>query len=126
MKLGLSLNHQKNELITISNDSDVISPFRDMQFVHPKVAVLLGSPIGNVIAIDGVLREKLEALQTMGERLPFFAKHDTLLLLKHASALPKVLFILKTSPCFLSSLLQEFDCQLRSILSSILNVDLSK
>lgn len=126
IKLGLSLNHQKSELITVSKDDfDVISPFRDMQLVYPKDAVLLGSPIGDVSTIDGVIREKLETIQTIGQRLPYFAEHDALLLLKHALALPKVLFILRTSPCFLSSLLQEFDCQLHSILSSILHVDLS-
>jgi hypothetical protein len=58
-------------------------------------------------------------------RLLSFGKHDTLLLLKHVFTLPKSLFMLRTLPCFLSSLLQEFDCQLHSILSSILHVDLS-
>jgi hypothetical protein len=65
-------------------------------------------------------------LKTMGSRLCHFRKHDALLLLRHALAIPKVLYPLKSSPCFLSPRQQEFDSPLHSTLSLVLNVDISR
>ena len=41
----------------------------------------------------------------------------------NALAIPKVLYILRTSPCFLLPALHDFDSLLRSLLGSILNVN---
>jgi hypothetical protein len=124
-KLGLCLNLQKSELIRLPEVDNLPSSFRDMKLVQPKDAVLLGSPIGDVSSIDTVIKEKIDSFTTMGERLAYLARHDALLLLRHAFALPKVLYILRSAPCFLSKFLEVFDGQLCSILSSVLNVDLS-
>ena len=48
--------------------------------------------------------------------------HDALLLLRNALAIPKVLYILHTAPCFLSPLLHAFDDIQQSALSEITNV----
>ena len=48
--------------------------------------------------------------------------HDVLLLLRHSFAIPKVLYILRTSPCFLSDRLDDV---LGNMLRNILNVDLA-
>ena len=61
----------------------------------------------------------------MGERLPHFCRHDALLLLRHSFAIPKILYLLRTSPCFRSTKLVEFDLLLRSIVSKVINVNLS-
>ena len=50
--------------------------------------------------------------------------HDALLLLRHSFAIPKLLKILRTSHCFLSEKLVDFDDLLQSILSSTLNISL--
>ena len=47
--------------------------------------------------------------------------HDAILLLRHSLVLPKLLYCLRTSPCFLSPLLQSYDDQLRLIVSAITN-----
>ena len=60
----------------------------------------------------------------MGERLGLLCSHDALTLLRHCSSLPKVLYTLRTAPCFLSCHLQSFDDLVRSILSHIVNVSL--
>ena len=51
--------------------------------------------------------------------------HDAFCLLRNALAIPKVLYILRTSPCFLSSSLEVFDSLLRSLLGTILNMHLT-
>jgi hypothetical protein len=51
--------------------------------------------------------------------------HDALCLLQHALAIPKVLYILRTAPCYQSSLLETFDNVLRSLLEGICNIQLN-
>ena len=49
---------------------------------------------------------------------------DVLCLPRHLFAIPKVLFNLRSAPCFLSNQLEAFDGLLRSLLLSILNINL--
>ena len=51
--------------------------------------------------------------------------HDALCLLRHAFSLPKVLYLLRTAPCYLSSLLADFDVAQKELLESICNIHLS-
>ena len=83
---------------------------------------MLGSPVGDIDCISAVLEEKIGMLKTMGERLKYLFSHDAILLLRHSFAIPKLLYNLRTSPCFLSPKLQEYDNLLRSIVSSIVNI----
>ena len=75
--------------------------------------------------VDDIIQNKVEVLQLMGSRLGLLTSHDALLLLRHSFAIPKVLYILRTSPCFLSDRLESFDDVLRNMLRNILNVDLA-
>ena len=58
----------------------------------------------------------------MGERLKLLAAHDALLLLRYSFSIPRVLYILHTAPCFLSSQLEAYDSIIRDIVTNILNV----
>ena len=60
----------------------------------------------------------------MGERLSLMQFQDALLHLRHFSAIPKVLYILRTAPCFLSSELEVFDDLFHTIFSSVVNVSM--
>ena len=51
-------------------------------------------------------------------------KHDAILLLRHCIATPRVLYTLRTAPCFRSPCLEDFDLELCSILSTVLNINL--
>ena len=64
-------------------------------------------------------------MQRLGERLPLLEAHDSLCLLRSAFAIPKVLYILRTAPCFLSPSLDRFDSLQRSLIESICNIQLS-
>ena len=60
----------------------------------------------------------------MRKRLSGLRSQDALCLFRHPFAIPKVLFILLSAPCFLSNKLEAFDRLLRSLLSIILNINL--
>ena len=93
----------------------------DALVVEPQSATLLGSPLGNVESISLSICDKTALLQVMGERLKYLCTHDSLLLLRNAFAIPKLMYLLRTSPCFLSPSLQLYDNELRNMLSSITN-----
>ena len=92
--------------------------------VLPEQAIILGSPIGQRDSIDTSLADKAQELKTMGTRLSHFSKHDAITLLRHSIAIPRIMYLLRTAPCFWSPLLESFDLELRSCLSTILNADL--
>uniref|UniRef100_A0A1X7U8Q8 Uncharacterized protein n=1 Tax=Amphimedon queenslandica TaxID=400682 RepID=A0A1X7U8Q8_AMPQE len=60
----------------------------------------------------------------MGDRLSQFAVHDAILLVRHSFALPRLLYLLHTSPAFLSPL-SKYDAVLCSVLSDLLNVSIN-
>ena len=96
-----------------------------LRVVSCSQATLLGSPIGSAVCVDNSIKSKVEVLRLMGERLGILTSHDALLLLRHSFAIPKILFVLCTAPCFLSDSLEDFDGLLRCLLSYILNIDLA-
>ena len=68
------------------------------------------------------MSEKIKLLEVMGNRLSHLHSHDALSLLRHSFAIPKMLHILRTAPCFNSPRLHDYDNLLRSILSRISNI----
>ena len=95
------------------------------KFVAIELYTLLGTPIGSVGLIDSILMSKVDKLKIIEERLQHLSSQDALLILRNSMAIPKVLYILRTAPCYLSDQLNTFDDALRSILSDVLNSDLS-
>ena len=91
---------------------------------NPDCASLLGFPLGSADCIDQVIRDKTESLRTMGDRLSYLHAQDALLLLRHSFTIPKLLYTLRTLPCFLSYELSIYDNILKSITSMITNVPL--
>ena len=102
----------------------MLSEVPGLRTISCSQATLLGSPIGDVECINTCILTKIDLLKVMGERLGLLCSHDALILLRHCFSLPKVLYTLRTAPCFLSCHLQSFDDILRSILSLIVNVSL--
>ena len=125
--LGLSLNNSKSEIICHDDEArgTIITALPGAIVVDPRKASLLGSPLGDITAIDASLDEKTEALSTMGARFSHLSSHDSLILLHHSFAIPKLRYLLRTAPCFLSDrLLEKYDSTLRSIASSVTNTPL--
>ena len=95
-----------------------------MLSVAPGVSSLLGSPVGDPASLSAAIEDKLSSLRLLGDRLQFFSSQDAFLLLRYSFAIPKLTFLLRTSPAFESPLLQEYDSLFCSLLSSLLNVNL--
>ena len=74
----------------------------DLMVVSSESSTLLGSPIGRAEGIDSILGKKIDSLHTLGERLSDLHAHDGLYLLRHAFSIPKLLYILRSSPSFSS------------------------
>ena len=123
-RIRLQLNVQKSKIICADSDitGSIQSSLPGALVVEPSSATLLGSPIGDVSSISATLTIKTNILRRMGERLQCLTAQDALLLLKHSFALPKLLYNLRTAPCFLSPVLQEYDELLKSTLSGITNI----
>ena len=117
---------RKSELIcadTATRDA-MLSVAPCLRPVDPHDATLLGSPIGSADGVDSTIRAKKEALEVLGGRLQHLYAHDVLCLLRHVFSLPKMLYTLRPSPCFLSPELELFDQLQRKLLGSITNIDL--
>ena len=126
--LGLSLNNSKSEIICEDHVARglVITALPGAMVVDPRNATLLGAPLGDVACIDACIEKKIQALTTMGTRLHHFSAHDALTLLRNSFAIPKLHYLLRTAPCFLSDRLVEYDSTLRTIVSSVTNTPLAQ
>ena len=69
--LGQALNQAKSEVICLDDNtrSSILATFPTLHPTDPSHAVLLGSPIGGIEAIEDVIKAKIADLQRMGERL---------------------------------------------------------
>ena len=125
--INLFLNHNKSEVICVedSTKTDMLSCYPSLRPTEPTHATLLGSPIGGMESITDVWESKIEQLKILGSRLEQLQAHDALCLLRNAFALPKVLYVLRTAPSFLSPLLDTFDDVQKSLLEAICNIHLS-
>ena len=126
-EINLFLNHNKSEIICVEEHTKekMLSFFPNLHPTDPSKATLLGSPIGGSEAIDIVWESKISQLRSMGDMLGSLQAHDALCLLRNALALPKVLYILRTAPSYISPLLATFDSIQRKLLESICNINLS-
>ena len=126
--IGLRLNRAKTELVCddACTRNAVLSVASELQVTNTGQATLLGTPIGSLGLIDDTITSKINKLTIMEERLLHLPRQDALLILRNSLAIPKLLYILRTAPCFLSAQLEAFDGALKRILSQVLNVDLSQ
>ena len=121
---GLSLNTGKSEIIWANMElaASFTTTLPGAKPVSPFDAGLLGSLVDDVTSISSVLQEKTALLKRMDDSLENFTIHDAILLLEHSFVILKLLYNLRTSPCFLSPKLQEYDRLLQSIESGITNI----
>ena len=135
--LGLEVNPTKCELFEINpspnNSDNAYLKFCEASTGQCKVKLLsdhdltlLGAPILPA-AIESVLNKKLEDLKLMTDRLTEIDAHEALFLLRHCFSIPKMTYVLRTSPCFMENLiLKNYDDLIKSALQKILNISLSE
>ena len=124
-KFGLMLNIDKCEVITRQSallPDTVLQGFRRINYTNSS---LLGAPLLAGQALTAALVNKLEVLQTAVDRLRHVPAHDALVLLRSSFSAPRLLHILRCSPCHGHPALSAFDDLLRKGVSLILNSKLS-
>ena len=123
---GLVLNASKYEIICSNGDLvDQYPIFKDFIRVFKEDLNILGAPVFEGKVVASALIAKLTDLERSVERLSLLQAHDGLCLLRSALAIPKLQYILRTSPCAGNPLLSTFDKVLRCGLSTIHNVNLN-
>ena len=128
--MGLQLNRSKTQLISKDGQSQerILDVFSDLSTEDSNGAQILGSPIGDISKVSKALQGKsnLLAIELLSERVHDLPAHEGFFLFKHSLAIPKILFLLWTAPCYLSSQLLVYDNLLRRLLSDITNVHLEQ
>ena len=128
--IGLEVDGSKCEL-TILNDSMPEATealfrglLRGVRLVDACDLSLLGAPV-DTQGIPGAIHEKREALERMTSKLEVLNLHQTFVLLKNAFAIPKVQYVLRSSPAYLcGDELSVFDKALFDSLGKVTNVSL--
>ena len=123
--IGLSLNVHKCEIISNTGFSNLPQQFNNFKKIIPEESELLGAPLINSEALSRALDARCSDLARASNRLKLLSTHDALLILKHSLSSPKVLYLLRCSPCTGHDALDVFDANLRLALSGITNVDIS-
>ena len=126
--LGLILNETKCECVvdSLSVSSEAShKAFPGFLMVDPQDSELLGAPLFVGRHLDEALDKKVGDLKRAASRLKKLHAHDGLLILKNALSAPKLIYILRTSPCSDNQVLDEFDNTLRASLTTIANCSLS-
>ena len=121
---GLHLNIVKCECIT---KAQTVSTAPLDQFVQLDInnSSLLGAPLSAGVSMDSTLTKRLRELQTASERLRLLSAHDALVLLKASCGAPKLMHMLRCSPCTGHTALPDIDAALRACLVTITNVDIN-
>ena len=126
LSLGLSLNRSKGEFVKrgVEFEAEITASGLGVPLRDWSEAGLLGSPL-YVEGVSGVLDERCADLCRLTMRLQFLSRHESLFLLRSSLGVPRLLHVLRSSPCFLSPNVAVFDEALKTSLSKISNCDLS-
>ena len=127
--LSLFLNPSKSELVNLGLDETVFfretkcitSILEDVSFVKEDV-ILLGSPLTST-AIQPQFQHKLSIFNVITENFYLLDQHPAYFLLKNWFSMPKLMYLLRSSPTFQHpDLLADFDDCLKSCATDICNV----
>jgi hypothetical protein len=122
--VGLVLNRQKCEVIVTDDTLPLPQVFSEFTSVKSDRGELLGAALFVGTRLDEILDVKVGDLKRAAGRLHLLHSHDALLILKNALSAPKVLYLLRCSPCFGNIRLRDFDTIMRAALSTITNCNL--
>ena len=127
--ISLEVNPPMSEVSDVSCDN-YQSVMSEIEFALPGVIVteredlsIQGAPIDINGCRTGVLKA-VERLSTMSSRMESIDAHPAFYLLRNCLSMPRLLFKLRSSPCFhLHSELTQFDKILRQAASTVCNVN---
>ena len=96
----------------------------EIKLIQKEDLLLLGALV-LPSAVDAALLGKLTSLICMLEKLDHLDAHESLFLLKNCLAIPKLTYILRTSVCYNSAVLVQYDLAISNALEKILNISLT-
>ena len=96
-----------------------------ISFIDIPATTIIGTAIFDN-SVTFALEEKICKLLRLGERLKSLDRHDALYLLKNCFSIPRLLYVLRTSPCISHPLLAKYDEILRRLLEYIVNTPLDE
>jgi len=125
--LGLRLNHSKCEIIGLSSDFKSVWESAGFNFQSRTLeeVCLLGAPL-SLCGTNKVLKDSREKLSQVTERLVKLSAHEAFFLLKNSLAIPRLQYLLRTAPCFLSSEILHLEEEVKNTLSRVLNLRLDR
>jgi len=121
---GLRINTSKSEIISRGAAPNV-AQFNNFVFLAPEEAELLGAPLFPGRNMDDALARRRSELSTAISRLSLLSAHDALILLRFSFSAPKMLHMLRCSPCAEHSSLETIDNLIRNGICTIANLDLT-
>ena len=128
--ISLFLNPFKSDLVNLGLDETVFlretqcinSILDNVSFAKKEDVILLGSPLTST-AILPQFQHKLSIFKAMAEKLSLLDRHPAYFLLKNCFSMPKLMYLLRSSPTLQHpDLLADFDDCLMSCASDICNV----
>jgi len=124
--IGLFPNAAKCELVSVQQSpitAETVARLEGVSVVKAEDAMLLGAPLGPN-SLREVLQNHIKQLRIFQSRMALLQSHDAFFLLKSCLLLPKLLFTLRTAPCFeADDLLRAIDACIRDTLALVLNID---
>ena len=113
--------------MNLENSTEVIQNFKqllpELKITSINESIILGAPIA-APGVRSEIKTKLDALKRMISRLNLIDPHQAFVLLKNSFAIPKMTYLLRSSPAYQQvDLLDDFDIIVRNSISSITNID---
>ena len=124
-RLGLSINSSKCEVISRNANIDLPEPVNQFLRVDPSSAELLGAPLSPREALNDTLNSIVSRLASTMKKLEQIPRQDAILILRCSIGAPRLIYILRCTPCHEHPGLSKFDEGLRDGTESILNIALS-
>ena len=123
LSIGLRLNHAKCEIVGLSVAQKPIWESSGFKFLNRSAdeACLLGAPL-TLSGTETALRQSRDQLEWVSKRLLKLSSHEAFFLLKNSLAIPRLQYLLRTSPCCLSLETVRLDEEVRRILSLVVNL----
>ena len=122
----LQLHPVKCEIVAANfNEVEKYPIFKDFKRIRKGDLTILGAPILKGPVVDKAIADKISELERAIGNLSLLHAHDALCSHRNALAMPKLLYVLRTTPCTGNKLPKVLDDNLRKGLTSILNVDIS-
>jgi len=121
--IGLQLNPLKCQIIGLDPEDVPVWEAAGLPFLRPpqEASAFLGAPLYES-GVDASLSEACASLRALAPRLALLTAHEAFHLLRVCFGLPKLQYLLRTSPAFASSGCKEIGEVLRDILTEVLNL----